>query len=405
MTFKFSAFLITAVLWAGGSYQAMAKQKGDVPAWKSLPYVAPQGEQEENIKCYMSDPKTSDWKRPEFVYNQDVAVKPVKSKVIVLIYNPILKTKGNVSLIEYLKANDPVEYSKIMADVVRRASRGYINYEIVDFIELAEYPEKIDGYVYTEEDFLNARKTNDYHQPDRSNYRKIFERSNLIERCKKEHISEVWIWGAGGFGYDELAMYFPNRYARFAPTLNPWFYRPYEIPEEIGHTVWVMGFNYEVGADNMIHSYNHRIESILALVFGNGTWDRELVGQDPFNTLTMLNLDFPDRPSQVGNVHVPPNGKSGYDYNSPTEVLTYADAWRTHYPDMQSVKPRIFDSSEYGNSQLGFQEWWMFQLPAVPGYTKWGYNNFWVYIANTDEDLPFMKSSDYQPEPFRPAGF
>ncbi len=42
-------------------------------------------------------------------------------------------------------------------------------------------------------------------------------------------------------------MYIPHRYARFAPTQNPWFYRPYEIPPECNHTVWVMGFNYECG--------------------------------------------------------------------------------------------------------------------------------------------------------------
>ena len=398
----FSFLLFAGIALAMSSSCEQAPQQ---PAWKSLPVFAPEGNLEPSIKCYMFDPQQSQWRQPPFVYNHDVATRPIKSKVIVVTYNPILKTKDNISLIEYLRANDPVKYSGILADVVKRASRGYINYEIVDFIEVDEFSEKIDGYVYTEEAFLEARKGHNYYQPDRSNYRKIFERHNLIERCKKENISEVWLWGAGGMGWDELSMYFPNRYARFAPTMNPWFYRPYEIPEEIGHTVWVMGFNYEVGADNMIHSYNHRIESILALVFGHGEWDKNLVGRDPYNTFTMLNLDFPDRPSQVGNVHVPPNGKFGYDYNPQDEAETYADAWRTHYPNMQNVEPRPFRSSEFGNNQRGYQEWWMFQIPCIPGYTKWGYNNWWVYIANTDEDLPFIKSEDYKQETFIPAGF
>ncbi len=375
------------------------------PAWKTLPIMAPQGIQEPNIKCYTIDPKLSQWSQPPFIYHHNVAVSPVKSKVIVIVYNPVLKSKNGITLIEYLKACNPKEYSDILADVVKRASHGYINYDIVDYIEVNEFSEKIDGYVYTEESFLEARKTNNYHQPDRSNYRKIFERHNLIERCKQEKISEVWLWGAGGMGWDELAMYIPNRYARFAPTNNPWFYRPYEIPEEIGHTVWVMGFNYEVGIDNMIHSYNHRIESIAALVFGHGEWSKELVGRDPYNTFTMLNLDFPDKPSQVGNVHVPPNGKYGYDYHPTDEAETYADAWYTHYPNMKDVKPRPFRSSEFGANQQGYQEWWMFKIPSIPGYTQWGYNNWWVYIANTDEDLPVMTSQDYQQEKFYPAGF
>jgi len=380
-------------------------QEQTQPAWKSLPLAKPEGVYEKNIKCYMLDPKQSSWKQPAVVYNQDVAVKPVKSKVIVLVYNPILKTKGSVTVIDFLKAHDPRAYSDSLVNVVKRASKGYINYEIADYIEVNEFSEKIDGFVYTEDAFIQAYKARNYRQPDRSDYRKIFERNNLIKRCKKENISEIWLWGAGGMGWDELAMYFPNRYARFSPTENPWFYRPYEIPEEIGHTTWVMGFNYEVGVDNMIHSYNHRIESILALVFGHGEWKNELAGRDPYNTFTMLNLDRPEKPSQVGNVHIPPNGKSGYDYKPKNEVETYADAWRTHYPNMKNAKHRPFRSSDYGNNQRGYQEWWMFQLPSGPGYTQWGYNNWWVYIANTDEDLPFMRSKDYQQESFTPAGF
>lgn len=380
-------------------------QQPSGPHWKALPVIQPEGIQDENIKCYTVDPKKSAWKQPAFSYNQDIAVKPVRSKVIVLVYNPKLKSKGNVNLIEYLKAHDPKVYSDTLADVVRRASKGYLNYTIVDYIEVDGFSEKVDGFVYTEERFLEDRKNRDYRKPDRSDYRKIFEKNNLITRCRDEHISEIWLWGAGGMGWDELAMYIPNRYARFAPTGNPWFYRPYEIPPEIGHTVWVMGFNYEVGADNMIHAYNHRVESIAALVFGHGEWEKELAGRDPYNTFTMLNLDHPGKPSQVGNVHVPPNGKSGYDYKPTNEVETYADAWQTHYPDMKNARHRPFRSSEFGNNQRGYQEWWLFHIPSGPGYTKWGYNNWWVYIGNTDEDLPFMTSQDYQPETFSPAGF
>ena len=155
----------------------------------------------------------------------------------------------------------------------------------------------------------------------------------------------------------------------------------------------------------MIHSYNHRVESIIALVFAHGIWDKKLAGKDPFNTFTVLNMDFPDRPSQVGNTHVPPNGKFGYDYTPKGSVMTYADAWPTHYPDMKDCRARKFDSSEYGNTQAGYQEWFMFHIPSRPGYTKWGYNNWWVYIANTDENLPFMKSEDYHVQDFKPAGF
>ena len=219
-------------------------------------------------------------------------------------------------MIEYLKANDPYKYSHILADAINIASGGYINYEIVKFIELDEWPEKIDGFKYTDESFVEVSKSHKWHQPDRSNYRKIFERSGLIKMIQNRECDEVWLWGAGGFGWDELSMYIPNRYARFAPTDNPWFYRPYDIPPECGRTVWLMGFNYQVGPDNMIHSYSHRVESMLALQIGRGVWDKNYVGKDPWNTFAALEMDNPGVPSQVGNCHVPPNGQSGYDYNN-----------------------------------------------------------------------------------------
>ncbi len=371
------------------------------PPWKALPERKPTGRRNPTTLSYLDNPRTAGWKQPPFVYDPAVALHPKHAKVIVLIYNPVLKTQGGKTLIEYLKANDPRAYSQLLCDAIRECSGGYINYEIVDIIEHDAFTRKIDGFLYTEKTFLEARKTSKYHQPDRSNYRTIFEENDLIRRVRDEGVTEVWIWGAGGFGYDELAMYFPNRYARFAPTQNPWFYRPYEIPPECNRSVWVMGFNYEVGADNMIHSYSHRAESILALVFGHGEWDKELVGRDPWNTFTQLETDFPGTPSQVGNVHVPPNGQSGYDYNNARSVLSFADAWRTSYPDMAGAKPRMISSAEWYNDQLGFQKWWLSHLPRGAGYTKWGYNNWWVYVANTDEDLP-----DYpaQIQEFKPAG-
>jgi hypothetical protein len=342
------------------------------PAWKSLPELKPTGEKTD-IGGYVSDPHNTDWKAPKFVYDADVATKPKLAKVIVIIYNPVLESEGGVKLIDHFKWNDPREYSHILANTIEQASGGYIHYDIVEFLELDEYPVKIDGYQLTDELYLELRKDpSKSHQPDRSNYRTIFEKNGLIERIRKEGITEVWIWGAGWFGFDELAMYIPNRYARFAPTDNPWFYRPYEIPPECGRTVWVMGFNYECGPDNMIHSYAHRVESIIALQVGH-------------------EMDNPGRPSHVGNCHVPPNGQGGYDYNNSRSVLSYADNW-FDYPDLTKRKPRSIGSVEWGNNQFGYMEWWLSHIPRREGYTEWGYNNWWVYIANTDEDLP-----DYTP--------
>ncbi len=157
-----------------------------------------------------------------------------------------------------------------------------------------------------------------------------------------------------------------------------------------------MGFNYEVGPDNMVHSYTHRVESMGALAFGDGEWDTH-AKRDPWNVFTFLEMDHPGAPSQVGNCHVPPNGLSGYDYNNQRRVLSWADQWYT-YPDLRG-NPRLVSSFEWSNNHLGYQRWILEHIPKSPGFTAYGYNNWWVYIANTDEELPEWKGPD--PSSFR----
>jgi len=355
--------------------------------WKSLPEASPVGQQASTGSYIVRDRAKTPWERPRFEYHEEAAMGRKLAKVAVVIYNPVLESEGGKSLIEHLGANDPVEFSHILANVIREASWGYINYEIVDIVEIDGYPRKVDGFLYTDETFMEVRKTQKW-QPSTSSYRAILEEAKLIERCRDEQITEVWLWGAGGMHFDEFAGYIPNRYARFAPTENPWFYRPYDIPPEIGHTMWVMGFNYEVGADNMIHSYTHRVESMAALAMGDGIW--ETYGQrDPWNVFTWLECDHKGTPSQVGNCHVPPNGEQGYDYNNARRALSWADGWY-RYPDLRG-KARLISSAEWGNNQFGYQKWILEHVPKYPGSTAYGYNNWWVYIANTDEDLPAWK--------------
>ena len=359
------------------------------PAWKKLPIVKPVGEKQMTGSHTVKNPKEQGWKRPPFRYDSKIATGRKEAKVIVINYNPTIRSEGK-KLIDVLKANDPVEYSHILANVVREASWGYINYKIVDYIEVDGFTKKVDGFRYTDESFMEVRKTQKW-QPATTSYRSVIEENGLMDRIKKEGITEIWLWGSGGMHWDEFAFMIPNRYARFAPTDNPWFYRPYDIPEEIGHTFWVMGFNYEVGADNMIHSYAHRIESMAALAMADGIWDTKNE-RDPWNVFSWLETDHKGTPSHVGNCHVPPNGESGYDYNNKRRVMSWADNW-TRYPDLTG-DARWVSSTEWGNNHFGYMKWLLERVPKFPDATKYGYNNWWVYIANTDENLPEYKMQD-----------
>jgi hypothetical protein len=369
------------------------------PAWKSLPGAEPRGERQHTGSWTVPEPSASGWKRPLFRYDEKAATGRKRSRVVVLIYDPVLEAESGKTLVERFQLNDPVEYSRILVNVIREASWGYINYEIVDIIRVDGFPVKTDGFRYTDESYLEARRTEKWHGTTAS-YRKMFEENGLLVRFRKEGLTELWVWGASGMAIDEFAGFIPNRYARFAPTDNPWFYRPYDIPEELGRTTWVMGFNYEVGPDNMVHSYTHRVESMAALGLAAGIWDTH-ARRDPWNTFSWLEHDHPGSPSMVGNCHVPPNGQGGYDYDNKRRILSWADTW-ANYPDLRG-EPRLVSSAEWGNSHFGFQKWILERVPKFPGATEHGYNNWWVYIANTDEDLPELE----RPDPARfvlPAG-
>jgi hypothetical protein len=131
----------------------------------------------------------------------------------------------------------------------------------------------------------------------------------------------------------------------------------------IGRTAWVMGFNYEVGPDNMVHSYTHRVESMAALACAAGVWDTHQL-RDPWNVFSWLELDHRGAPSMVGNCHVPPNGEGGYDYNNKRRVLS----WRTPgtTSPTSAAPPRRSRAPSGAINQFGYQKWILEHLPKVP---------------------------------------
>jgi len=367
------------VFWAFLPHLGLAAQ----PAWRALPDREEDGTRAETGAYVIEKGQRTDWQRPAFRYDPSVATGRKRAKVVVLIYNPVLEAEGGKTLVQHVGGNDPRHFSAILVDVIRQASWGYVNYEIVDVLEVDGYPRKVDGFRYDDASFLAARKAQAW-QPATSSYRALLEENGLTRRCQEEGITEVWLWGASGMHFDEFAGFIPKRAARFGPTDNPWLYRPYDIPD-LGRTTWVMGFNYEVGADNMVHSYTHRVESMAALAVADGRWDPK-VERDPWNVFTWLEMDAPGSPSMVGNCHVPPNGQSGYDYANPRTVMAWSDAW-ARFPDLRGA-PRPVSRDDWGGTQFGYQKWILERVPKGPGHTRYGYDNWWVYIANVDEELP-----------------
>jgi hypothetical protein len=318
--------------------------------------------------------------------------------VIVLNYDPILREHNGVRLQKHLKWNDPRPMTTNLIRYIRESSGGYANLRIVDWIDVDAFPQKRDGFRYTEQSFLEMWKDKKKaHQPDSVSYAAMFKENNLVERIKKEDVSEIWIWGAPYFGTDEYAMKIPGDQV-FYPADNPWFYRPYDIPD-CGRTVWVMGFNYEVGEDNALHSFGHRCEGILSLTVGRGIWTGKAGETNAWNRFTRLADKYPDD-AQCGNVHGGPNAKQGYDYGQTNTVMSGADDW-FNYPNLIGVKKPVNRDTWGKPHHLNFQRWWLNHLPKNSGTHIGFFNNWWRYVVDYDaavKELPPPDGTLHKPK-------
>lgn len=304
--------------------------------------------------------------------------------VIVINIDPVLQTRGGKRLHEYLKWSDPWQLTDKMVADAKECSNGYVNYKVVEKVNYDGFTTFRNGFTYTEDKFLymweKDRKTaND----GMTSFKWLFEKFDLKKKIKDKNIGEIWLWGAPYMAWDELHWKTPGDKIPYQ-TDNPWFYRPYDIPD-IGKTIWIMGWNYERGEGEMLESYTHRIESVLSLTVGKGVWDHKRNGDNVWNRFTRIDRDFPGE-AEVGSVHEAPNSVGGYDWDNTKIVATYADDWLT-YPNLPRKKKYLNAETGGWKGIIGHHKWWMTRIPHNPGTTGGFYNNWWEYIVNYDEAI------------------
>jgi hypothetical protein len=304
--------------------------------------------------------------------------------VIVINFDPVLKTRGGATLRQHMKWSDPWKLTERMVEDAREASHGCVNYRVVEKIEFDGFTTFRNGFTYTEEAFLAMwEKDRKQANPGMTSFGWLFEKFDLAARIKAKDIREIWLWGAPYMQWDELHWKTPGDRVPY-PTDNPWFYRPYDIPD-VGRTIWIMGWNYERGEGEMLESYCHRIESVLALTVGRGVWDPKRAPDNVWNRFTRVDKDFPGE-SEVGSVHYAPNSTSDYDWSNTNAVWTYADDWLT-YPDLPRRKKLLNAASGGWEGIVNHHLWWMRRIPHAAGTTDGFYNNWWQYIVNYDEAM------------------
>ena len=304
-------------------------------------------------------------------------VKTITVKVLALNFDPIIPQEGGKRLTEVAGWTKPRKLADgYIADVLK-ASHGIVQYKIVDWKDIDTFHTKIDGFTYTPEQYMEARKTGEgWHQPDTADYPKTFRDHNVIPRVNNGEIDEVWFFGGPYFGYNESAMAGPGAFY-----INGAVYD--KVPTNRAFAI--MGFNYERGNAEITHDLCHRTESTMARIYGG--WKVEELTNNWARFAA--NAEQSGGVAAVGTCHYPPNGQSGYDYANPRAVRSDADDW-LNYPNLTGAKTLVsrdnwaepFDNANgQPDYHRNYMLWWFTRLPHAPGTNADGrLNNWWEYV-------------------------
>ncbi len=311
-------------------------------------------------------------------------------RVLVLNIDPILEAHGNQRLHEYLGWNDPHALTTNYFAALTAASGGYVNWQVAAWVDLDLWPQKHDGFQYTDTTYLQCwadSETYPWHDPDSADYEPILDLPLTALGNRTAHqiaaageVDEI-IWWAGPYlGFFESRMVGSTAYWCNAPELvrtSPLYV--------------VMCLNPERGVAEALHSFGHRCESILEHVYGS--WSGTAQVNHLWDRFTRVGPAQGVSVAGCGNVHFPPNASNDYEYSVFTPVNSEADEWLT-FPNF-SGSPASVSAATWGGPdyQGNFLRWWFTRFPKAPGryvdpansINNGKLNNWWSYVVDMNE--------------------
>lgn len=293
--------------------------------------------------------------------------------VLVLSFDPAIKSEGGKRLHEVCRWNDPRQLADDYARDLAEASGGFVSYHIADWQDLDEFPVKADGFRDTEQTYLGCfRSGKGWHQPDGVDYNAVMAEFGVLDRVNAGDVDEVWLFGAPYMGYYESQMIGPTAY---------WCNSPPIISRAATRSFVVMGFSYERGVGEMLEDFGHRTESIMSEVYGGWSYDTPPDKQTTWGRFTLTEKVAPGL-AACGNVHYAPNSQKDYDWGNPRVVWSTCDDW-LNYPNLTGTKRQVSRADWGGGDGRAYQKWWLSHLPKAPGRGPDGkLANWWKYLVD-----------------------
>jgi len=295
---------------------------------------------------------------------------PIHRKVSLIIHAPTVPSEGGVSLHQAFGWNDPDQLVDNFIADIREASYGIAQFEVVERTAVDEFPIKADSFRYESDQFAqNWRRKSGFHEPDLVDYDVLLSQFNIIEKVADGEIDEAWLMAFPYAGYYESTMGGPGAFWCNSPPLTD--------AESTPHRFVVMGFNYERGVGEMMESFGHRAESIMAKVY-----EARAAEENLWERFTRYDRQNPGA-SEVGNMHFAPNSQRDYDWSNRRSVASACDDWYD-FPRLSGER-RSVNSDEWGGGDIrSHHAWWFRHLPHVEGDTNGISNNWWEYVLDPD---------------------
>lgn len=351
---------------------------------------------------------------------------PMTIHVALVLQNQIIDPVNNRKIHEVRGWTDPMLLVGQIIQEFEEMSDGVVRFKVVEtyddqaiFTRLSSELMSLDTltYYYSSISRLYGRNTEGTLQNlaeiqgvVKFDYNEMIDYYNFSEKRNAGDIDEIWVYAPPFAGMYESQLVGPNAF---------WWNSPPLDHPGLEKLLSVMGWNYERGVAEAIHSFGHRTESALVQAFG-GKWDIHSENPTAWDIFTRIDKELPGK-AHIGNIHFPPNGTSDYDYSNTSYVTTYADNWK-RYPILLD-QTRSINCQEWGCTQLGYMRWWFNHLPRFTGVTEGVLNNWWHYtldyeaavelaanptaIQNAPEEISprimnFQLEQNY-PNPFNPT--
>jgi hypothetical protein len=309
----------------------------------------------------------------------------VTSRVLLIVYDPVVDPASGQKLSQMMnwkRVEDLV--NGFIADI-QETSGGLARYQIIQRIDVNEFPAKTDGFRYDPVSYMAVLRGGAPYQPEMVDYQAILTGYNVLPRVANREIDEVWVFAFPHAGFYESTMGGAGAFWCNAPRLAG--------TAGCDHKFVLMGFSYERGVGEMLDSFGHRAESLLSKAFN--CQDFVAWAYNPsrvpavIDATSSLNLfqryicfdQIATSQAAIGTIHYAPNSERDYDWDNPRQVLSNCYDWY-NFPSFKNDIRQV-NADEWGNGDIrAHHVWWLKHLPKVAGRTSGIANNWWQYVMD-----------------------